>query len=66
MRITVNIPDELAAQAQARGLTPESFVEGLIGDAARATVPEQQAPVRDMESFFRRNDRIFRQDSSTS
>jgi hypothetical protein len=30
MQITVNIPDEVAAQAEARGLTPESYVEGLV------------------------------------
>jgi len=30
MQITVNIPDEVAAQAQARGLTPENYVESLI------------------------------------
>jgi hypothetical protein len=53
MQITVNIPDELAAQAQARGMTPESFVEGLIEDAARAKSEEQQAPLRDMATFFR-------------
>jgi hypothetical protein len=36
MQITIEISDELAAKAQARGLTPESFVHGLIEDAARS------------------------------
>jgi hypothetical protein len=30
MEIRVNIPEELAAQAQARGLSPESYVEELL------------------------------------
>lgn len=53
MQITVNIPDELAAQAQARGMTTESYIERLIEDAARSEIERQQAPVRDMEAFFR-------------
>jgi hypothetical protein len=32
MQITVTIPDELAAQAQSRGLTPENYVERLIAE----------------------------------
>lgn len=36
MQITVEIPDELAAQVRERGLTPESYVRGLIADASRA------------------------------
>jgi hypothetical protein len=36
MQVTVNIPDELAAQVRARGISPEKFVDGLIEDAARA------------------------------
>jgi hypothetical protein len=35
MQVTVDIPDELAAQAQARGLTPESYVRRLIEEAGR-------------------------------
>jgi hypothetical protein len=34
MQVTVEIPDELAAQVQARGLAPKSYVEGLIADQA--------------------------------
>lgn len=34
MQITVTIPDELAAQAQAQGLTPESYVEKLVAEQA--------------------------------
>jgi hypothetical protein len=34
MQIMVEIPDELAAQVQARGLAPKSYVEGLIADQA--------------------------------
>lgn len=35
MQITIEISDELAAKAEARGLTTEKYVEGLIADAAR-------------------------------
>lgn len=53
MQVTVTIPDELAAQMKARGITPESFVSGLIEDAARAKPAEPLAPHRDMDGFFR-------------
>jgi len=36
MQVTVNIPDELAAQAIAKGSTPESFVEKLIAEKVAA------------------------------
>jgi hypothetical protein len=32
MQVTVNIPDELAAQVQSRGLTPQSYVEHLLAE----------------------------------
>jgi hypothetical protein len=34
MQIMIEIPDELAAQVQARGVDPKSYVEGLIADQA--------------------------------
>lgn len=37
MQITVTIPDELAAEVQAQGLTPESYVEKLV--AERSATP---------------------------
>jgi hypothetical protein len=37
MQIMVEIPDDLAAKVQARGLTPESYVRSLIEDAERRT-----------------------------
>jgi hypothetical protein len=55
MQITVDIPDELAAQAQARGLTPELYVRSLI-DAAVHTGPlplPPAKPKKDLEAFFR-------------
>jgi hypothetical protein len=54
MQITVDIPDELAAQVQARGLTPESYVKDLI-ESARQSASTVAVPVRrkrDMEAFF--------------
>jgi hypothetical protein len=51
MQITVKIPDEFAAQVQARGLTPESYVESLIEDAAR-TAPFPMQGKMDIEAFL--------------
>ena len=54
MRITIEIPDELAAKAEARGLTPESYVRSLIDSAVR-TAPLPLPPAKpsiDMEQFF--------------
>ena len=55
MQITVDLPDELAERARARGLTPEGYVRALIEDAAQEDPMslEQQRPKRDMEAFFR-------------
>lgn len=53
MQITVNIPDELAAQAQERGMTPERFIEGLIEDAARPNPLASKRRTRNMKAFFK-------------
>ena len=37
MQVTVNISDELAAQILSRGLTPQSYVEGLIAEQTATT-----------------------------
>ena len=51
MQIKVNIPDEIAAQVEALGLTPEGFIESLIQRATHV------APLvgrnRNMQEFFR-------------
>jgi hypothetical protein len=55
MRITMEIPDELAAQAEARGLTTESYVRGLIDRASR-TIPlplPPHEPKMNIEEFFK-------------
>jgi len=54
MRITIEIPDELAAKAQARGLTPENYVRSLLDDAERnAPLPVPPAhPRMSMEEFL--------------
>jgi len=44
MQITVEIPDELAAQVQARGLAPKSYIEGLIADQAALLGADGSAP----------------------
>jgi len=55
MQVTVEISDEFAAQAQARGLTPANYVRSLIEDAAHsAALPLPPAkPKMDLESFFK-------------
>jgi len=55
MQITIEIPDELAAQAEARGLTPEFYVRSLIvGAALAAPIPLPPArPRMDIEEFIR-------------
>jgi hypothetical protein len=55
MQVMIEISDELAARAQARGLTPESFVRSLIDEAER-TAPTPLPPAKpkmDMEKFFK-------------
>lgn len=55
MQVTVNIPDEIAAQARLRGQSPESFVSGLVGDAVRSA-PAARPPAEPkmtMEEFLR-------------
>lgn len=54
MQITVEIPDDFAAQVKARGMSPEEYVRNLVHDAVRATptAAEPPRPKRDMEAFF--------------
>jgi post-segregation antitoxin (ccd killing protein) len=54
MQITLTIPDDIAAQAQARGLSVEAYVQNLIEQQARSQ-ERQTVPVRtreEIESFF--------------
>ena len=39
MEVKVNLPDELAAKAQARGLRPEAYVEEILAQQLEATGP---------------------------
>ncbi len=54
MQITVTIPDELAAQAQTRGLTPERYVEKLLAEQSSAPQPQAGAvdKLAKLEKFF--------------
>jgi hypothetical protein len=54
MQVTVEIPDELAAEVRARGLTPEGYVRGLIEEAARLEAKTSEEPRRkmDMKAFL--------------
>jgi hypothetical protein len=51
MQIVVNIPDELAAQVRARGLTPESYVEGLVSRHAKTPPDPSSADLLSQEQF---------------
>jgi hypothetical protein len=54
MQITVELPDDFAAQVRARGLDPENYVRDLIEDAVRTqTVSRGIRPRMDLEAFFK-------------
>ncbi len=55
MQVTIEIPDELAAEVRARGLTPEEYVRGLIEEAARAEDKEsgESRPRMTMDQFLK-------------
>ena len=44
MEITVNIPEELAAQARARGLRPEVYVEEILAQRLEKRSAETRRP----------------------
>lgn len=53
MRITVTVPDELAAKAQARGIPVEVYVQSLVEDASRKSLdPHPPRTPKQIESFF--------------
>jgi post-segregation antitoxin (ccd killing protein) len=49
MVVTVNIPDELAAQAKARGLSPEAYVQEIL--AQQLARPAETRPSRTPEEI---------------
>lgn len=54
MQVTVDIPDQLAAQAEARGVPVESYVRGILEELATAR-PRPSARRRtreELEAFF--------------
>jgi len=54
MQITVDIPDEFAAQIKASGLTAEGYVRGLIDDAVRTgSTRSEPAAAMDVNTFLR-------------
>jgi hypothetical protein len=59
MQVTINIPDELAAQIQSRGLTPQSYVEHLIAEQA-ATAKGSAAHKLSLEEFEASLDELTR------
>jgi len=43
MVVTVNVPDELAAQAKARGLSPEAYVQEILAQQLARPAETRQA-----------------------
>jgi hypothetical protein len=60
MRITINIPDELAADVAARGLTPEGYVQGLIAERAAKLHSSPDGREQSLEEFEASLDRLTR------
>ena len=53
VQITITIPDDLAAQAEARGLSVEAYVQRLVDGAGRKSLAPHPARNREqIETFF--------------
>jgi hypothetical protein len=53
MKITVTISDELAAHAEARGLSIEVYVQSLVEEAERKSLPPHRPSTPEqIEAFF--------------
>ena len=52
MQVSVTIPDDVAAQLRASGMTPESYVQELIAGRNRDQQPGTPKKLADLESFF--------------
>ena len=58
MQVTVNIPDELAARAEARGVPVESYVRGILEEEAMVAsdaapkAPSRKRTREELEAFF--------------
>jgi hypothetical protein len=53
MQVTVTIPDELAAQAAARGISIQAYVQRLIEEAGRKSFSSHRPRTREqIEAFF--------------
>jgi hypothetical protein len=55
MQVTINVPDDLAAQAQARGIPLETYVQDLLGVAIpRPPTPaERERRVADFRAWLK-------------
>jgi len=64
MVISVTIPDSVAAEAEARGLTPERYVEQII--AAQRVIPKAVLPVKTQEQRMADLEKFFEEFSANS
>jgi len=53
MQVTVDIPDDFAAQIEASGHTPEGYIRSLIEDAVRSAAIPPARPKMGMPEFVR-------------
>jgi hypothetical protein len=52
MQITVNIPDEIAAEAQARGIALEKYVEQVLADRVSPTATRSVRSQQEVRSWL--------------
>ena len=52
MHVTVNVPEEIAAQARARGISLEAYVQSLFEEASRRSLPKGQCRAPEQVELF--------------
>lgn len=60
MQITINIPDEIAAKIQSRGVSPQRFVEEVLAEHCRLGSPLPPPRALSPQEFEEALDRLAR------
>ena len=57
MQVTINIPDQLAAEAEAHGVAVDTYVEGVLAKQAQETAEHEsrKSAVEEMRRFARKH-----------